>query len=208
MEKRNVCWSVWSGACLALALVLFAAQGAMCARQEFSATQLEKMGTFISNFSEIGMYSIDASDLQNPDFLIRFGIWHIYCNDRAGTRAKPCVRDCPWGQLAVDGNAVAESIEKYFGVQFTRHRSVDNDWLRCHWDGSRYHFSGADGEMHPCARVLKATKLPHGFVRMEGVFYDPEEPENVDGSFTALAKSSVWKGKAAWTLVKLESRQP
>ena len=205
MERSKACWTA---ACLALALVLFTAQGVLCAKQEFSATQLEKMGTFISNFSELGMYSVDASDLKNPDFLIRFGIWHIYRNDQAGTRARPCAADCPWGALAVDGNAVAESIEKYFGVKLSRHRSVENDWLRCHWDGLRYHFSGADGEMNAFARVLKARKLPHGFVRMEGVFYNPEEPENTGASFTALAKSSVWKGKAAWTLVKLESGRP
>ncbi|MBO4296295.1 MAG: hypothetical protein J5863_06015 [Desulfovibrio sp.] len=205
MERSKACWI---GACLALALVLFTAHGALCAKQEFSAAQLEKMGTFISNFSELGLYSVDASDLQNPDFLIGFGIWHIYRNDQAGTRAKPCARDCPWGALAVDGKAVAESIEKYFGVKFTRHRSVDNDWLRCHWDGLRYHFGGADGEENSFARVLKAGKLPHGFVRMEGVFYHPEAPEITGASFTALAKPSVWRGKPAWTLVKLESSQP
>ena len=93
-------------------------------------------------------------------------------------------------------------------MKFTRHRNVDNDWLSCHWDGFRYHFTGADGEENSFARVLKARKLPNGFIRMEGVFYHPEAPEITGASFTALAKSSVWKGKVAWTLVKLESSRP
>ena len=43
-----------------------------------SDAELKKMGVFLSNFTELGLYDLDESD-RYADELIYFGIWHNYC---------------------------------------------------------------------------------------------------------------------------------
>ncbi|HPR90668.1 MAG TPA: hypothetical protein PLD93_04475, partial [Synergistaceae bacterium] len=85
----------------------------------FSAAELKKMSTFLSNFTELGFMDFDAEVLTNedePDDMIRFGIWHNYINNYKSRIARCKKKDCEWGSLVIEGKYVTESIKKYFGV--------------------------------------------------------------------------------------------
>ena len=59
-----------------------------------SRTEMANMGTFISNFTELGMYDIDI-DTVTQEELVHFGVWHNYINNRS-SRIKRCPKkNCP-----------------------------------------------------------------------------------------------------------------
>ena len=69
--------------CVLIVMVVFsgAAFGA-------SSSELKRMSTFLSNFTELGMMNFYADDLSDGE-LARFGIWHNYVNNYK-TRVKYC----------------------------------------------------------------------------------------------------------------------
>lgn len=199
--------SCYAAVSLCLAAVLLLGAGSFCAAGEFSAAQMKKMGVFLSNFTELGLCDIDSRDFldpQHPERMIRFGIWHNYVNNYK-SRIRACaVRGCPWGGLTLDGAYVTESIRRYFGYMFTAHGDVQNDHIRCHYDGTRYHFDGADGEAVYHVRVKEAETGADGLVHMRGELYLLDDASQSGGVCTAAAQPAEWKGKPSWTLVRLE----
>lgn len=172
---------------------------------DFTPAQMKKMGIFLSNFTELSFYNVDVRDFVDPlhpEKAIRFGIWHNYVNNFR-SRCGHCDPSCPYGSLVMDAKYVTESVEKYLGFGFTRHQSVQTDFITAHYDGHRYHFEGADGERVLYARVREATRITKGIIRLRGILYDTEEPSEQKGTFTAEITPDTWKGKESWHLLNL-----
>ncbi len=111
--------------------------------------ELKRMSTFLSNFTELGFMDFDAEVLTNEDDpadMIRFGIWHNYINNYKSRIARCKKKNCEWGSLVIEGKYVTESIKKYFGVDYKKLASVTESDLPFYYDGTYYHFEGADGE--------------------------------------------------------------
>lgn len=208
MKRYTVGVFVW-----VLALFFQCASESPCAAGDFTQDQMKKMGVFLSNFTELGFYTVDSRDFADPlhpEKAIRFGIWHNYRNNYSNdsnSRIKQCSASCPYGSLTIDGKYVAESIQKYLGFAFDRHQSVASDFIKCHYDGKAYHFEGADGEITPHARVLDARTISEGVIRLRGELFNPEEPSETMGTFTAEITPTTWKGKPSWNLLNLNCKR-
>lgn len=161
-----------------------------------SSSELKKMSTFVSNFTEVGMMNFNADDLSDSE-LADFGIWHNYRNNYKSRIQKCQKKNCPYGSLIIDKSYVAESVKKYFDCEINHQNTSDSYG---HYDGRVYHFEGASGEC-TLARVYEAEKRGN-IIIMRGETYDPEHP--VKGStFTARAKPYKYNGKNTWAIVSL-----
>jgi hypothetical protein len=199
------------------ALTLTLAPRAFAARGEaaYSAADLKLMSTFLSNFTELGFTDFDlkteGSDellhMGAPDAapdLIRFGVWHNYMNNYK-SRISPCkVKDCEWGSLTIDGKHVAESVKKYFGIDFKPVSVTESD-PPYYYDGKMYHFEGADGEAVYYARVSEASKEASGNIRMTGELYNADDESDKPGKFEAVAKPYKYDGKNTWSIVSMKT---
>ena len=177
----------------------------------FTAQQLKLMSTFLSNFTEIGLYDFDVKksnddealhlgDPSSPD-LIRFGIWHNYINNYK-SRIKKCPKkNCEYGALVIEAKFVAESVKKYFDINLKNHSVEDSD-PPYHFDGKLYHFDGADGEAVYYAEVKKAEKRGNVVV-MTGDIYNVEDKDDRPYTFEATAKPYKWNGKDTWAILSL-----
>lgn len=199
----------WSGRilafCLSLGIALAPGTGSAAG---FDAKTMERMSTFLSNFTEIGMVNFQASEVldpQNPGDMIRFGIWHNYIN-KFKSRVATCTKDgCQWGSLTMDCKYVKDSLKRYFDYDLERCISVENSDPPYHFDGTRYHFEGADGETVYHARVRFAEKLADGNIQMQGVVYNADDESSILGTFTALAKPHTWQGKSTWAIISMNT---
>ena len=182
--------------CVLIVMVVFsgAAFGA-------SSSELKRMSTFLSNFTELGMMNFYADDLSDGE-LARFGIWHNYVNNYK-TRVKYCPNEnCPYGSLVIDKTYVAESVRKFFNREI-RHQSAPDESLYGHYDGKKYyHFEGADGEAAFYAKVYEAEKRGNVII-MRGETYEPEHGSE-GSTFTARAKPYKYGGKNTWSILSLE----
>ena len=186
---------------------------------DFSAAQLKKMGTFLSNFTEVRMNNFTAQEILDPSHpyeMIRFAIWHHHINNGDRT-IKPL--KSPYGDAALDGKYVRESLKRYFDYDLKRLPSVRepeglSGCSQCkpveyHSDDVRYYFYKADaisgGDPAYYAKVTQADKLPDGNVQMKGFLYNAEEPSDVLGPFIALAKPHTWKGKPTWAIIRIKT---
>ena len=199
----------WSGRilafCLSLGIALAPGTGSAAG---FDAKTMERMSTFLSNFTEIGMVNFQASEVldpQNPGDMIRFGIWHNYINNFK-SRVATCTKDgCQWGSLTMDCKYVKDSLKRYFDYDLERCISVENSDPPYHFDGTRYHFEGADGETIYHAKVRFAEKLADGNIQMQGVVYNADDESSILGTFTALAKPHTWQGKSTWAIISMNT---
>ncbi len=185
------------------------------AAKGFTAQQLKLMSTFLSNFTEIGLYDFDIrkdgdddalhlGDPSNND-LIRFGIWHNYINNFK-SRIKKCPeKNCEYGSLVIEGKFVAESVKKYFDINLKNHSVEDSD-PPYHFDGKLYHFEGADGEAVYYAEVKKAERKGNVVV-MTGDLYNAEDKEDRPYNFKATAKPYKWKGKNTWAIISMRTSE-
>lgn len=174
----------------------------------FSAKEMKKMSRFLSNFTELRMFNVNAKEMlnaQHPEEMIKFGIWHNYRNNFK-SRIKHCTdKNCKWGSLTIDGAYVQESLKRYFDYAPAKMSSVERDGQAYHWDGRRYHFDGADGEATYYASVAKVERSADGLVHMSGVLYNVDDRNDVLGTFTALARPHKWKGRDTWALLELKT---
>ncbi len=170
--------------------------------KEFSTAELERMSIFISNFSELGMTNVVATEVKsNPDLYLRFGIWHNYINNFR-SRIAP-VSGNESGMLSIEVKYVQESLEKYFNITITDWPSTQEYALK----GKSYIFMGADGELTRYAKVTKAQLQPaDGTILMEGHYYNAEDEADLYGTFSAVAKPHMWNGKETWALMSLEQK--
>lgn len=167
----------------------------------FGATPSERkrMSTFISNFTEVGMNTIDIDTVTDSE-LAYFGVWHNYRNNFKSLIKRCPNKNCPYGSLIIDKKYVAESVKKYFDLDI-RHTSAENESLG-HYDGKYYHFDGADGET-VYARVLEVRKRGN-IITMKGETYYPDNEDLEGTSFTATAKPYKFNGKDTWSILTLE----
>ena len=177
---------------------------------DFSKGDVKRMSTFLSNFTELGMYAFTTATLTR-DELIAFGIRHNDANNQS--RIASCtIKDCPYGSLTIDAAYVTESIKKYFDVDFKDHASVKPTFTYFaeylyYFDGRRYHFSGADGDMPYYARVEEAAKNAAGQVVMKGTLYDADDESDIYGRFEAVAKPHKFNGKNTWAIVSMKTEK-
>ena len=177
----------------------------------FSKYDMKRMGFFLSNFTELHMYTFDAATVSR-DALISFGILHNDTNNYQ-SRIAPCTaEDCPHGSLSIDAAYVTESIKKYFGVDFKDHASVKPDFnyyaeYLYYFDGKRYHFEGADGEAAYHARVEEAATNDAGQVVMKGTLHNAEDETDIYGTFEAVAKPYTYNGKNTWAIVSMKTKE-
>jgi hypothetical protein len=174
-------------------------------QNQFSAAQLKLMSTFLSNFTEQGMYDFVAANLSN-DELISFGIWHNFINNYK-SRIQQCQsNDCPvrQGSLVIDAKWVTESIKKYFALDFNKHADVNTEFENYHFDGKLYHFEGASGEAVYYARVDKANRDVSGNIQMFGELYNVDDKTDKLGTFEAMAKPYKYGGKNTWSIISLK----
>ena len=114
-------------ACLFAVLVASSAFGA-------SSSELKKMSTFVSNFTEIGMNNFDVDEISDSE-LARFGIWHNWQNNFK-TRIQRCPdKNCPYGGYVIDKKFVAESVKKFFNLEI-EHQSAPDDYGYYCWSRS------------------------------------------------------------------------
>ncbi|MBQ9405352.1 MAG: hypothetical protein IJU37_01270 [Desulfovibrio sp.] len=194
------------GLAVVLTLVFFCSLQSLAVAGEFTPAEMKKMGVFLSNFTELGLYNVDHRDFLDPlhpEMAIRFGIWHNYVNNFK-TRITHCKANCPYGSLLIEGRYVAESVEKYLGFGLGKHKSVRSDYITAHYDGKSYHFEGADGEVNPYVRVREARTASAGVIQVRGELYNPEAPSENMGTFSAEITPATWRGKATWNLLNLD----
>ncbi|MBO7411901.1 MAG: hypothetical protein J6T92_08270 [Ottowia sp.] len=176
----------------------------------FSAADLKRMSTFVSNFAEARFPDFDMKAGDEPANLdlIRFGIRHNYINN-AQSRFKHCLeKSCTHGSMSIDAKFVAESVKKYFDLGLNHRSSPDADsWPRFHFDGARYHFEPADGDPAHFAKVTRATK-EGSVIRMTGDIYSEDnsgDPPEIIATFVATAKPHKWNGKDTWAILSLKT---
>lgn len=164
-----------------------------------SSSELKKMSTFVSNFTEIGMNNFDIDEISDSE-LARFGIWHNWVNN-FNTRIKPCPnKNCPYGSYVIDKKFVAESVKKFFDLEIEHESAPDNYG---HYDGKKYyHFEGASGEGVQ-AKVYEVEKRD-GVVIMSGKTYYPDHEDIEGNAFTAIAEPYKYNGKNTWAILSLE----
>ncbi len=164
-----------------------------------SRSEIKRMSTFLSNFTELGMYSIDIDTIPFSA-LVRFGVWHNYHNNFK-SRIKPCPnRNCPHGDLIIDKKFAAESVRKFFDLEL-EHSSTENEY----YDGRVYHFEGADGEIPYYADVQEVSRRG-GVITMRGELYSAEDDSDRPATFTATAKPYRYDGKDTWSILSLNVR--
>lgn len=175
--------------------------------------EIKRMGIFISNFTELGMYDIDIEAINNSE-LIRFGIGHNVINNPKSTVKRCTLKNCEYGPSLMSGSAVKASVKKYFDLDMSN-RSINIDGIKAEFDGSSYHFdaqewkSGAvyyDQEWRPStvyyAEVQKVSRA-EGVVHMEGELYNIKKKSDRPAYFAADAKPYKYDGKNTWSILSL-----
>ena len=162
-----------------------------------SSSEIKRMSTFLSNFTEQGMYNIDTAGITDAE-LIHFGIWHNYINNYKSRIADcPNGKKCPYGYKVIDRKYVAESVKKYFDTEI-EHASIDD----AHYDGRLYHFMPADGERIYYAEVQKVSQKGN-VITMRGELYAVEDKDDRPATFTATAKPYKHNGRNTWSILTL-----
>ncbi|MBQ7215363.1 MAG: hypothetical protein IJS39_05205 [Synergistaceae bacterium] len=167
----------------------------------FGASPSEKarMGTFISNFTEAGIYDIDIDTISMEE-LAHFGVRHNYINNFK-SRIKRCPKkNCPYGDLIIDKKYVAESVKKYFALNLD-HTSTGEE----NYDGKVYHFELADGERPYYADVHEVSRKGNT-ITMRGELYFAEDEDDRPASFTATAQPYKFNGKDTWSILTLKTQ--
>ena len=198
---------------LALVLVFALSAAAFAAT---SQKELDRMGIFISNFTEVGMFEFDLEefgddtaihlgDPNNFGEFLYFGIMHAYIN--APKSIKKC-RDktCEYGDLTVDGNTVINAVKKYFDVEI-KPQSDLNRTPAIYYNKSDklYHFEKPElPEPTYYAQVKNVKTSANGkIITMTGDIYNFNKKSERPATFTATAKPHKWQGKNTWAILSL-----
>ena len=163
--------------------------------------ELHRMGIFISNFTEQGMFDIDIDSIGNAE-LVRFGIAHNVINNPKSTVKKCALPDCEYGPSLMAGSSVAASVKKYFDLD------VNNRTVTGHpeaiYDGSSYHFDARQWRDDTVYYAeVQDVRRGRGLVHMEGELYNLKRKSDRPAYFTATAKPYKWQGKNTWSILSL-----
>ena len=178
-------------------------------------SERDRMGIFISNFTEQGLYDFDLEADGDPDMahfgnpaftdeLIKFGLTHNVIN-RAKSTLKLCPKKrCPDGPHIMTGKSVAESVRKYFDLNI-KNKTVDEDTTTLVYDGKNYHFDADDlrpGKVY-YAEVQDVSRS-RGVITMTGELYNVKNKKDRPATFTATAKPHIWNDKDTWAILSLK----
>ena len=179
-------------------------------------SEKQRMGIFISNFTELGMYDFDVyegdgedgrlthlGDPINTSELIKFGIGHNVINNPKST-VKPCPdKNCEYGNSIMSAQSVSASLKRYFNMSI-KHNSVLNDLPQIYFDGKNYHFYAEDfkPERVYYADVQNVSKRK-GIITMTGELYDVKNKSDRPATFEATAKPHKYNNKDTWAILSL-----
>lgn len=203
---------------LILFAAIFAFNGAAFAAT--NAKELNRMGIFISNFTEVGMFDFDLEkdgddaaihlgDPENFGELIYFGIIHNYINNPKTTIKKCRDKDCPYGDLTVSGKSVAASVKRYFDLDIKPRSDLNRSPALYYDKNGLYHFAapknqGTDDAPIYYADVKNVKRSPNGkIIIMTGDIYNLNNKKDRPATFTATAKPYKWNGKNTWAVLSL-----
>lgn len=178
------------------------------------SSEIQRMGIFVSNFTEQGLYDFDLEEdgdpnlahFGNPAFteeLIKFGLTHNVIN-RSKSTVKSCPKKrCPDGPHIMSGKSVAESVRKYFDLNI-KNKTFSEDTITVPYDGKNYHFDASDfrpGKVY-YAEVQKVSH-ENGVITMTGELYNVKNKKDRPATFTATAKPHIWNDKDTWAILSL-----
>ena len=192
----------------ALAITLVCASGANAA-DEFSKDTMKRMGTFVSNFTELKMYNLpDAQALTNEQYA-EFGVMHEKMNNFNRFKQEEKSR------ASIEASHIENAVMRYFGRQFSAHCSVPvgtRSWeIQFDAKTKRYTIQPTnepESAVVTYARVEKAENLPGGNVRMTGTLHNAKDESDRRGTFVAVARPHKWNGRDTWALLSLKSTPP
>ena len=192
-------------------LILFASVSSAATSRD----ELKRMGIFISNFTEQGLYNFDIEEYGDDDEvihlgdpsnmaeLIRFGIAHNVINRSKSTVRKCTRRGCDYGTSTMTGKSVAESVRKYFDMGI-KNQSVMGDAPEAFYDGESYHFEPNQWRPETVyyAEVQEVSGR-RGIITMTGELYNLHRKSDRPATFTAEAKAYRWDKKDTWAILSL-----
>lgn len=195
---------------LAVVLVLAAVFSIGAAKKD---DEIKRMGIFLSNFTELGMYEFDLEDdgpdeilhLGDPDSmgeLIRFGVGHNIINNKK--LIQKCKRkDCDFGSSTIAKETVAASVRKYFDLD-VKHQKVLGNAPEIDYDGKLYHFDKRNWN-NDTIYYCDVQEVNRGkkFITMEGELYELDNPKHRPATFRAKAKPYKWNNKNTWAILSL-----
>ena len=201
------------GIIILILMFSFTASGA-----EKKSDELKRMGIFISNFTEQGLYNFDLKKederedddemlhlgaTSNMSELIRFGIAHNVINNPKSTIRKCTRRNCEYGSSTMTGKSVAEAVRKYFDLSI-RNQSVLDDSPEAFYDGESYHFEPNQWKRETVyyAEVQEVSQR-RGIIIMTGELYNLHDKSERPATFTAEAKPYKWNKKDTWAILSL-----
>ena len=176
--------------------------------------EVKRMGIFISNFTELGMYQFDLEadgdyevlHLGDPDAmneLIHFGIGHNVINNKKLITKCPR-KNCEYGPSLISAKNVAASVKKYFDLE-VEHESIEGDAPEVYYDGKNYHFNAANYRNEPIYYAeVQDVKRGKKVITMTGELYNIKDKSDRPGRFTAKAKPYKWDKKDTWAILSLE----
>lgn len=175
--------------------------------------ELKRMGTFLSNFTELGMYEFDLEsegsdgilhlgDPYSVGELIRFGVGHNIMNNKKLIQ-KCTLQNCQFGASTIAKESVASSVRKYFDLP-VKHQKVLGSAPEIDFDGRLYHFDKSDFENDVIyyADVKEAIKSEN-LITMTGELYELDNPKHRPAIFRAKAKPYKWNNKNTWSILFL-----
>ena len=177
--------------------------------------ELHRMGIFISNFTEQGLYTFDLEEdgddsilhLGNPDNagdLIRFGIAHNIINNPKSTLKKCRRRKCEYGPNIMAADDVLRPIRKYFAIDDIEHQSILGYAPEAYFDGDNYHFDAKSwGEDKIYYADVQEVRRNKRVITMEGELYNLKKKSERPAYFTATARPYKWGSKNTWSILSL-----
>ncbi|MBQ9432916.1 MAG: hypothetical protein IJU26_01735 [Synergistaceae bacterium] len=204
----------------ALCAMMFSGAAFGASRQD-----MKRLGVFISNFTETGLFNFDirAENTDDDDGLLhlgmpenvtelaRFGIIHNFINNKS--RIKKCRdRNCESGPLVIDKKYVAESVSKYFGLELDAMdlSVIDEDSSAVFsYDGRQFHFA-ADSFRDPGNDAVYYAEVQDvdsegRYTAVSGYVYDSKRTTNERGTFSAMVIPSKWQGKDSWLIISMST---
>jgi len=115
---------------------------------KLSAGEQKKLNVFFSNFSEVGMEPF-TKDKVTDEALINFGVLHVNKNNKSMLEKADAMNS------KIKEDKVSESVQKYFGVIITSHKSTK----QFKYKNGYYFIPQADGEAYTFSQVERLTDI-------------------------------------------------
>ncbi len=180
--------------------------------------ELKRMGIFISNFTEQGLFEFDVyegdgedgrlmhlGDDVNMKELIRFGIQHNIINSPKSTVKKCPDRRCPYGDSVMSAKDVSNAVRRYFDMR-VKHLTDEDNYPTFNLEDGEYHFNKSEWtpERVIYADVQEVSRRGN-VITMSGELYNYHKKSERLGTFEAKAKPHKWNNKDTWAILSLIS---